>query len=173
MDLFQGMTEMGLEPLINIGLVEGDFYARRSVMDAIGRTGRMSVLPYLINGMEDDDKYTRWQAAKGLGRYAGSNEAREALVKGLADDDPYVRRRAGRSLEKFGGIGPSEDKVEGPMEEGGTGDIDGDGIPDSEDDEPRKADYDSMTVAQLKKILKEKGLTVSGKKADLIDRLNK
>jgi hypothetical protein len=133
----------------------------------------MSVLPYLINGMEDDDKYTRWQAAKGLGRYAGSNEAREALVKGLADDDPYVRRRAGRSLEKFGGIGPSEDKVEGPMEESGTGDIDGDGIPDSEDDEPRKADYDSMTVAQLKKILKEKGLTVSGKKTDLIDRLNK
>ena len=173
MDLFQGMTEMGLEPLINEGLVEGDFYARRSVMDAIGRTGRMSVLPYLINGMGDDDKYTRWQAAKGLGRYAGSNEAREALVKGLADNDPYVRRRAGRSLEKFGGIGPSEDKVEGPMEEGGTGDIDGDGIPDSEDDEPRKADYDSMTVAQLKKILKEKGLTVSGKKADLIDRLNK
>tara|TARA_B100000959_G_scaffold108587_1_gene114440 strand:- start:2014 stop:2781 length:768 start_codon:yes stop_codon:yes gene_type:complete len=170
MDLFQGMTEMGLEPLINEGLVKGDFYARRSVMDAIGRTGRMSVLPYLINGMEDDDKYTRWQAAKGLGRYAGSNEAREALVKGLVDDDPYVRRRAGRSLEKFGGVGPSEDKVEGPMEEE-DGDIDGDGIPDSQDEEPRIADYDSMTVPQLKKALKEKGLTVSGKKADLIARL--
>jgi hypothetical protein len=171
MEIFQGMTEIGLEPLINEGLAKGDFYARRSVMDAIGRTGRISVLPYLINGMGDDDKYTRWQAAKGLGRYAGSSEAREALVKGLADNDPYVRRRAGRSLENFGGIGPSEDKVEGPMEEDGTGDLDGDGIPDSEDDEPRKADYDSMTVAQLKKVLKEKGMTVSGKKADLIARL--
>ena len=56
---------------------------------------------------------------------------------------------------------------------------DGDGIPDSEDEEPRisneeeneDVDYDSMTVPQLKEALKEKGLTVSGKKADLIARL--
>ena len=58
------------------------------------------------------------------------------------------------------------------MEEDGSGDIDGVGISDSEDDEPRKADYDSMTVAQLKEALKEKGLPVSGKKADLVARLN-
>lgn len=32
-------------------------------------------------------------------------------------------------------------------------------------------DYDSMTVAQLKELLKEQGLPVSGKKSDLIDRL--
>ena len=175
MDLFQEMTEIGLEPLINEGLAEGDFYARRSVMDAIGRTGRMSVLPYLIAGMDDEDKYARWQAAKGLGRYAGSSEAREALVKGLSDSDPYVRRRAGRSLENFGGVGPSEDKVEGPMEEDGKGDIDGDGIQDSQDEEPRvpdeEKDYNSMTVPQLKEALKEKGLPVSGKKSDLISRL--
>jgi len=145
-------------------------------MDAIGRTGRMSILPYLIRGMDDEDKYTRWQAAKGLARFAGSSEARESLVKGLADSDPHVRRRAGRSLEKFGGVGPSEDKVEGPMEEDGKGDIDGDGIPDSKDNEPRKpakdeTNYDEMTVAQLKEELKEKGLSVSGKKAALIKRL--
>ena len=65
------------------------------------------------------------------------------------------------------------------MEEDGEGDIDGDGIPDAEDEEPRVSDeeqnddvdYDSMTVPQLKDALKEKGLTVSGKKADLIARL--
>jgi len=175
LELFQGMTEMGLEPLINDGLKNGDFYARRTAMDAIGRTGRLSVMPYLIDGMEDKDRYTRWHAAKGLGRFAGSSDAREALVRGLSDSDPYVRRRAGRSLEKFGGLGPSEDKIEGPMEVDGEGDIDGDGIPDSEDEEPRVADkevdYDSMTVAQLKDALKEKGLSVSGKKADLIARL--
>ena len=178
MDLFQNMTEMGLEPLINDGLKDGDFFARRTVMDAIGRTGRMSVLPYLIRGMDDDDKYTRWQAAKGLARFAGSSEAREALVKGLADKDPYVRRRAGRSLEKFGGVGPTEDKVEGPMEENGEGDIDGDGIRDSDDEEPRikeeeTPDYSSMTVPKLKSILKEKGLPVSGNKAKLVERLQK
>ena len=32
-------------------------------------------------------------------------------------------------------------------------------------------DYESMTVAQLKELLKEQGLPVSGKKADLIERL--
>ena len=33
-----------------------------------------------------------------------------------------------------------ENKVEGPLEEGGKGDIDGDGIPDSEDERPRVPD---------------------------------
>ena len=32
-------------------------------------------------------------------------------------------------------------------------------------------DYESMTVAELKELLKEQGLPVSGKKADLIERL--
>ena len=32
-------------------------------------------------------------------------------------------------------------------------------------------EYESMTVAQLKELLKEQGLPVSGKKADLIARL--
>ena len=165
MELFQIMTEMGLEPLINEGLADGDFYARRTVMDAIGRTGRMSVLPYLIKGMEDEDKYTRWQAAKGLGRYAGSNEAREALVKGLSDSDPHVRRRAGRSLESFGGVGPSDDKLEGPMEKDGEGDIDGDGVPDSEDKEPRVAE--KKDKPKKKKSSKDKPKKKSSKEDDL------
>ncbi len=165
MELFQTMTEMGLEPLINEGLADGDFYARRTVMDAIGRTGRMSVLPYLIKGMEDEDKYTRWQAAKGLGRYAGSNEAREALVKGLSDSDPHVRRRAGRSLENFGGVGPSDDKAEGPMEKDGKGDIDGDGVPDSEDKEPRIAE--KKDKSKKKKSSKDKPKKKSSKEDDL------
>ena len=33
------------------------------------------------------------------------------------------------------------------------------------------SDYENMTVAQLKELLKEAGLPVSGKKADLIARL--
>ena len=47
----------------------------------------------------------------------------------------------------------------------------------SEDNSPteetnaEKIDYDSMTVPDLKAALKEKGLPVSGKKAELIDRL--
>ena len=44
----------------------------------------------------------------------------------------------------------------------------------SEDDEPsidEESDYDSMTVAQLKELLKKAEKPVSGKKADLIARL--
>jgi small subunit ribosomal protein S3Ae len=41
-----------------------------------------------------------------------------------------------------------------------------------EDDNSGDADYGSMTVAQLKELLKEKGMPVSGKKADLISRLS-
>ena len=46
---------------------------------------------------------------------------------------------------------------------------------DDESEEPdstENVDYSSMTVAELKEILKEKGLPVSGKKAELVDRLS-
>ena len=39
------------------------------------------------------------------------------------------------------------------------------------DEGAEEVDYDSMTVPQLKDALKEKGLPVSGKKAELIERL--
>ena len=41
-----------------------------------------------------------------------------------------------------------------------------------ETDSTENVDYSSMTVAELKEILKEKGLPVSGKKADLVERLS-
>ncbi|MEC8721395.1 MAG: SAP domain-containing protein [Candidatus Thermoplasmatota archaeon] len=41
-----------------------------------------------------------------------------------------------------------------------------------ESDSTENVDYSSMTVAELKEILKEKGLPVSGKKADLVQRLS-
>lgn len=139
-ELFQNMSELGLEPLVNDLLKNGDAFARRVATDAMGRTGRMAVLPYLIKCMNDDDMYVRWQAAKGLGRFAGSSDARDSLVGSLDDSEPYVRKRVARSLEIFGGAGPIDEKIKGPMEKDGKGDIDGDGIADSEDKEPRKAE---------------------------------
>ena len=44
--------------------------------------------------------------------------------------------------------------------------------PADEDASDDGADYDSMTVAELKELLKAAGKPVSGKKADLIARLN-
>lgn len=42
---------------------------------------------------------------------------------------------------------------------------------ETEDSEEKEIDYDNMTVSELKDALKEKGLTVGGKKAELIERL--
>ena len=61
------------------------------------------------------------ELAKSLG------QSKAAFDEGVAEGAPAV--------EDSG-----EDKVEGPLEEGGKGDIDGDGIPDSEDEEPRVSD---------------------------------
>ncbi len=47
-----------------------------------------------------------------------------------------------------------------------------DGVTSDSNDSNEDLDYSSMTVAQLKDLLKEAGKPVSGKKADLIARLN-
>ena len=59
-------------------------------------------------------------------------------------------------------VEPSEEKDEGSEEK----------TDDSKKEEvSEETDYSKMSVAELKDILKEKGLPVSGKKADLIERL--
>ena len=151
-ELFQHMSELGLEPLVNDLLKNGDVYARRVATDAMGRTGRMAVLPYLVKCMNDGDMYVRWQAAKGLGRFAGSSDARDALVSNMDDSEPYVRKRVARSLESFGG----------------AADIDGDGTSDSEDEGLRKIDEkhappSDFPVLSVKKLRKEFGGLVAVK----------
>ena len=64
-------------------------------------------------------------------------------------------------------VEPSEERDEGSEEE----------VTEEETDDIKKeevseeTDYSKMSVAELKDVLKEKGLPVSGKKADLIERL--
>ena len=64
-------------------------------------------------------------------------------------------------------VEPSEERDEGSEEE----------VTEEETDDSKKeevseeTDYSKMSVAELKDVLKEKGLPVSGKKADLIERL--
>lgn len=64
-------------------------------------------------------------------------------------------------------VEPSEEEGEGSEEE----------VTEEETDDIKKeevseeTDYSKMSVAELKDVLKEKGLPVSGKKADLIERL--
>ncbi len=70
----------------------------------------------------------------------------------------------------------AEDEYEaetvGPIEEEETTDEETpEEIVEAEDSSIDDVDYDSMTVPQLKDALKEKGMPVGGKKADLIERL--
>ena len=66
-------------------------------------------------------------------------------------------------------VEPSEENDEGSEEE--------EEVTEEETDDSKKeevseeTDYSKMSVAELKDVLKEKGLPVSGKKADLIERL--
>ena len=64
---------------------------------------------------------------------------------------------------------PQESSDEGASVEEQADEPDDD---DQEDGNSDDVDYDSMTVAQLKELLKEAGKPVSGKKADLISRLS-
>ena len=62
-------------------------------------------------------------------------------------------------------VGPIEEEEETTDEETSEE------IVEAEDSSTDDVDYDSMTVPQLKDALKEKGMPVGGKKADLIERL--
>ena len=65
-------------------------------------------------------------------------------------------------------VEPSEEKDEGSEEE----EVKEEETEDSEKEKTsEETDYSNMSVAELKEVLKEKGLPVSGKKADLIERL--
>tara|TARA_B100000929_G_scaffold114907_1_gene91148 strand:+ start:2700 stop:3578 length:879 start_codon:yes stop_codon:yes gene_type:complete len=69
-----------------------------------------------------------------------------------------------------------DDKFEDEqIEEDGEIDIPVEEVPGDEEEEVKNSseevDYESMTVAQLKELLKEAGKPVSGKKAELIERL--
>ena len=65
-------------------------------------------------------------------------------------------------------VEPSEEKDKGSEEE----EVKEEETEDSEKEKTsEETDYSNMSVAELKEVLKEKGLPVSGKKADLIERL--
>ena len=93
----------------------------------------------------------------------------------VIDDGPTLEEikaeeKAAKEQEELS----TEDADEEPLDEADSVEEQSD---DSEDEDQEvedsnDADYESMTVAQLKDLLKEAGKPVSGKKADLISRLS-
>ena len=95
----------------------------------------------------------------------------------VLDDGPTleeIKAEEKISKEQEAEISEQEDDPEdspdgdGPVEEEPEVSVDN----EQEDADSDDGDYESMTVAQLKELLKEAGKPVSGKKADLISRLS-
>ena len=86
------------------------------------------------------------------------------LKEALKEQGLPVSGKKAELIERLKGetLGPIEETEEDTSEE------EGEETPDEGSDE---VDYDSMTVPLLKEALKEQGLPVSGKKAELIERL--
>ena len=86
-------------------------------------------------------------------------EREKAAAKEVEDsdstEDVLVAAEAGEAISELA----EDDQIESEEES-------------EEPDSTESVDYSSMTVAELKEILKEKGLPVSGRKADLIERLS-
>ena len=82
-------------------------------------------------------------------------------------DEKSAREQVEENPDEEGISDDSPDEVASVEEQ-----ADEPGDDDQKDGDSDDVDYDSMTVAQLKELLKEAGKPVSGKKADLISRLS-
>ena len=81
------------------------------------------------------------------------------------DDAPSI-------LDAAEAMEPASEKTEAPAEEAPAEEAAPEEAPAEEAAPASEVDHSSMTVAELKELLKAAGKTVSGKKADLIARLN-
>tara|TARA_B100000902_G_scaffold389925_1_gene437954 strand:+ start:912 stop:1871 length:960 start_codon:yes stop_codon:yes gene_type:complete len=92
-------------------------------------------------------------------------KARKEAALSAAEDETPTILEAAEAMESISEKATEDTKMEEISEEK-------DGVTSDSNDSNDDLDYSSMTVAQLKDLLKEAGKPVSGKKADLIARLN-
>ena len=88
-------------------------------------------------------------------------------LEDIMDEEKVAKQHEETTLEQ-------EDVVDESPNEADSGEEAVDNSSDEDQDSVKSddADYESMTVAQLKELLKDAGKPVSGKKADLISRLS-
>ena len=82
-------------------------------------------------------------------------------------EEKAVKQQEEETLEQEDVVDESPNEADSDEEA-----VDDSGDVEQDSENPVDADYESMTVAQLKELLKEAGKPVSGKKADLISRLS-
>ena len=91
----------------------------------------------------------------------------------LVEDGPTLDEIHAQEKEESDAVKSKSDESDIEDLDDEASDIEASDIEDSEESsDDEDVDYSSMTVAQLKELLKAAGKPVSGKKSDLIDRLN-
>jgi NAD-dependent oxidoreductase involved in siderophore biosynthesis len=89
----------------------------------------------------------------------------EEVEEEAAEEAPSI-------LDAAEALEPASEKTEAPVKEAPAAEEEVVEEEVAEEAPAAEADYSSMTVAELKELLKAAGKPVSGKKADLITRLN-
>ena len=198
MNKFKEMGEEALVTLVNEGVNNDNSDVQRASMDMIGRIKTSKGMPYLILGTQSEDSKVRWHAAKGL-RNFNSKKSVNALIEILSDEDKYVRLRAAKSLSNMeeGALLEIEKLIDSENEMKRIGaarvlefrnlevperknpipekiveeEILEEEVAEPIEEESKEAELDQKTVKELKEMLRDKKMKVSGKKSDLIERL--
>ena len=198
MNKFKEMGEEALVMLVNEGMNNDNGDVQRASMDMIGRIKTSKGMPYLILGTQSEDSKVRWHAAKGL-RNFNSKKSVNALIEILSDEDKYVRLRAAKSLSNMeeGALLEIEKLIDSENEMKRIGaarvlefrnlevperkkpipekiveeEILEEKVTEPIEEESKEAELDQKTVKELKEMLRDKKMKVSGKKSDLIERL--
>jgi small subunit ribosomal protein S3Ae len=95
-----------------------------------------------------------------------------ALASAMADEEDEEGEDAPSILDAAEAMEPASEKTEAPAEEAPAEEAPAEEAVAEEAAPAADVDHSSMTVAELKELLKAAGKPVSGKKADLIARLN-
>ena len=95
-----------------------------------------------------------------------------ALASAMADEEDEEGDDAPSILDAAEAMEPASEKTEAPAEEAPAEEAVAEEAVAEEAAPSAAVDHSSMTVAELKELLKAAGKPVSGKKADLIARLN-
>ncbi len=159
-------------PQLQTAMLSGDL--EKSIEDAVKsiypvRTCVIRKSQLLQSGVVTDKGPTLDEIHAEEARAAAELKAKKAaLLAEAMEDEDGAEEEAGEEAEA---------SEEAPAEEEAVAeDADEEAEPAAEEDAPAEeandeADYGAMTVAELKDLLKEKGLPVSGKKDELIQRL--
>jgi HEAT repeat protein len=161
-----------VEPLIK-ALEDDSWDVRKFATEALGEIGNARAVEPLIEVLGDEDYDVRCHSAEVLGNI-GDARAVEPLIKALEDDGYGVAKAAAEALEKIGDERAVEPLIKA-LEEGtwraaealrkfGIKGLQG---------FITAGKGERLTVSELNTILKENGLSVSGAKAQLIQRLTK